>query len=752
VTGPRIVGIPATRGVKDPQIEAILRALKENVESISSSLFKLPTAAGSYEFYGSGAGSGTGTGGDTGTGGTGGGGGTEPDFTPPPTPTGLLVTGAFSNIILSWTSPTSLYANHAYTQIWRATSNALGAAVMIGFAPGAVYTDPVANNSTYYYWIRFVSKADVGGPYNASPGTVGQTTTDPAYVLAVLSGQITESQLFSSLQSRINLIDGATSLSGSVNARINNEAQLRLAAITSEANARQTKDDDLQTQINTIVATGSGDVQQILAALQTETTARINGDNAEATARETLATQLRGNYLGTDPSALTTGLVYNERQTRITAEGVISSQVTSLSSTVTNNFNTLTASINSEANTRATNDDTIASSVLVVSAVANAKNRTYFQSTAPTAPLVVGDLWYNSADNNKLHRWSGTAWVVTDDTRIAANEAAISAEVTARSNADTAFTQSITTLTSTVNTKARTFSQTTAPPSSGLVDGDLWFDTDDDRKLYRWNGTTWVVSDDARINTNTVAIQTEATTRANADNSLFAQYTVKVDLNGRVSGFGLASTLNNATPFSEFTIIADRFSVVSPTNPGETPTVPFVIGQVNGQQVVAISNALIQDAAITNAKIGLLAVDTAQIANSAIKEAKIDNLAVTEAKIGNLAVGSTKIKDGAITTTKIFAGAVTADKIDASAVTADKISAGAVTASKVSVTDLSSISANLGTITGGSLNIANKFSVDSSGNVQIRNAATGARLEVTNSVINVYDTSGQLRVRMGYLL
>jgi hypothetical protein len=284
------------------------------------------------------------------------------------------------------------------------------------------------------------------------------------------------------------------------------------------------------------------------------------------------------------------------------------------------------------------------------------------------------------------------------------------------------------------------------------VDGDLWFDTDDDRKLYRWNGTTWVVSDDARINTNTVAIQTEATTRANADNSLFAQYTVKVDLNGRVSGFGLASTLNNATPFSEFTIIADRFSVVSPTNPGETPTVPFVIGQVNGQQVVAISNALIQDAAITNAKIGLLAVDTAQIANSAIKEAKIDNLAVTEAKIGNLAVGSTKIKDGAITTTKIFAGAVTADKIDASAVTADKISAGAVTASKVSVTDLSSISANLGTITGGSLNIANKFSVDSSGNVQIRNAATGARLEVTNSVINVYDTSGQLRVRMGYLL
>ncbi|CAB4122398.1 Domain of unknown function DUF1983 [uncultured Caudovirales phage] len=65
----------------------------------------------------------------------------------------------------------------------------------------------------------------------------------------------------------------------------------------------------------------------------------------------------------------------------------------------------------------------------------------------------------------------------------------------------------------------------------------------------------------ATVGSNSAAISAEATARANADGDLYAQYTLRVDVNGRVSGFGLASDANS----SDFIIRADRFSIVSPT-------------------------------------------------------------------------------------------------------------------------------------------------------------------------------------------
>lgn len=72
-------------------------------------------------------------------------------------------------------------------------------------------------------------------------------------------------------------------------------------------------------------------------------------------------------------------------------------------------------------------------------------------------------------------------------------------------------------------------------------------------------------------------------------------------------------------------------------------------------------------------------------------------------------------------------------------------------ADKIDAVELSAISANLGTITAGSLNINGKFIVDAFGNTTIRSAATGARLVIQNNVIKVYDASGTLRVRLGDL-
>lgn len=56
-----------------------------------------------------------------------------------------------------------------------------------------------------------------------------------------------------------------------------------------------------------------------------------------------------------------------------------------------------------------------------------------------------------------------------------------------------------------------------------------------------------------------------------------------------------------------------------------------------------------------------------------------------------------------------------------------------------------------GDLVAGSININNKFLVDQNGNVTIRSALTGARVEQTNEVIKVYDENDILRVKLGNL-
>lgn len=66
------------------------------------------------------------------------------------------------------------------------------------------------------------------------------------------------------------------------------------------------------------------------------------------------------------------------------------------------------------------------------------------------------------------------------------------------------------------------------------------------------------------------------------------------------------------------------------------------------------------------------------------------------------------------------------------AITAAKISAGAITSDKINVSQLSAISADLGSITGGSINIGNgKFKVDSSGNFTATNGSLTGTINAT---------------------
>jgi hypothetical protein len=113
-----------------------------------------------------------------------------------------------------------------------------------------------------------------------------------------------------------------------------------------------------------------------------------------------------------------------------------------------------------------------------------------------------------------------------------------------------------------------------------------------------------------------VAVEQNTTTNASEIDGLSAQYTVKIDNNGSVSGFGLASTPNDDTTdgsFSEFYVNADRFAI---TEPGSTsPNIPFIVqtsSTTNNGEFVS-SGVYIEDAFIKNGD-----VETLKIGDNAV--------------------------------------------------------------------------------------------------------------------------------------
>lgn len=190
----------------------------------------------------------------------------------------------------------------------------------------------------------------------------------------------------------------------------------------------------------------------------------------------------------------------------------------------------------------------------------------------------------------------------------------------------------------------------------------------------------------------------KATVQAHAKsiNGLEAQYTVKVDVNGKVAGYGLATTPKNGTPESKFIVNADRFGIGAP---GKADVFPFT-------------------------------VDTRQ-----------NRVGVN----GELVVNGKAIVD------KLNAGDIHGDKITANTLNANRLKAGSVTAREIGVDKLSAISANIGDIRGGRMDLGNgRFVVENNGDVSLSSSSGQVGMKLKNERLTVYDTRGYLRVIVGY--
>lgn len=202
---------------------------------------------------------------------------------------------------------------------------------------------------------------------------------------------------------------------------------------------------------------------------------------------------------------------------------------------------------------------------------------------------------------------------------------------------------------------------------------------------------------------NTAAVQTHA----QSINGLEAQYTVKVDVNGKVAGYGLATTPRNGTPESKFIVNADRFGVGST---GKADIFPFT-------------------------------VDTRQNRVGVNGELVVNGKAIVD-----------RLNAGDIHGDKITANTLNANRLTAGSVTAREMAAGSITADKLNVNNLSAISANMGNINGGSLNLGNgRFVVNNNGHLSMNATSGNVGMKITNERIDVYDARGVLRVRLGKL-
>lgn len=92
------------------------------------------------------------------------------------------------------------------------------------------------------------------------------------------------------------------------------------------------------------------------------------------------------------------------------------------------------------------------------------------------------------------------------------------------------------------------------------------------------------------------SVSAEAALRISGDNDINAKYTVKINANGYVTGYGLIATANNGTPTSEMVFQVDKFKV---SDTGQTPKQMFAVGAVNGVTTMILNGNMIADGSIT---------------------------------------------------------------------------------------------------------------------------------------------------------
>jgi prefoldin subunit 5 len=262
----------------------------------------------------------------------------------------------------------------------------------------------------------------------------------------------------------------------------------------------------------------NGDEENVIALIETESEARVDGDTALATLISRIGAAGSG-----------TAFILDLNTVQVSPTETLGVRLSSISSSLASSA----AAINTETTARTTADAALAQTISKIGA--SSTDGVSFILNLDSVRVLPGETL-----GQRLNQIASATNAAT---------AAVSSEAVTRAAADSSFAATLSTLQSTVG------------------------------------GFT------SSIQTLTTSV-----------NGVQAQYSVKIDNNGRVSGFGLISQPINGTIVSTFNFNADVFRIWN----GTSNVAPFV---VEGG-VVKIQNAQIENAAIANCSIDKLTVGT----------------------------------------------------------------------------------------------------------------------------------------------
>lgn len=439
-----------------------------------------------------------------------------PNLSTPPAPTGFNAVGAFDGRInLTWDIPGTLYSNHAYTNVYRAEADNFANAILVGREAGSFYTDNVRDDVTikpYYYWITFTSAGDIEGPLNATAGTQAQALYDPDYIIGQIQGLISKSELASEVLAPVDAIPGIQTTLSDHGARISStEAALSdlLNIPAFDSTATYAVDD---------LVSYNGFTWRALVAMSDPVPTPTEGANW---------TQV-GQYTTFSDVIAANSVAIDDLDIRITSnEGALTSygtDITALQNRVTDTESGISG------------------------------NSTAINTLDSRVTTAEGSISANSSDITLLQN----------------SLTAAQGDITANSDALTLIDSRVTTAEGTISANSSDITQLQADVQALDVDGNAQALQDLDVRVTANEDSITAISSDvttltASVDGNTSALQTKAEVSAVQDlendvTVLSAQYTVKLDVNGYVSGIGLS---NDGTG-SEFIVASDAVYFIDP--------------------------------------------------------------------------------------------------------------------------------------------------------------------------------------------
>ncbi|KRU23550.1 phage tail protein [Psychrobacter piscatorii] len=470
------------------------------------------------------------------------------------------------------------------------------------------------------------------------------------------------------------------------------------AAIASEATTRSNAISALSGRVDTTVAKTNDNAAAIIA----EQTARTNADSALSTRIDTVTAESGANKTA----------IQSEVTARTTADTALGQRI----DTVITKTDSNTAAIASESTTRTNADSAL--STRIDTLVSKSANNAAAINTEVTARTNADSALSTRIDTVSSKTDANTASITTVNNTLT-NELGSQAEqintvqsstATAQSKADKAETDAATAQTAANNAatlagnKGEVIYQWQTPAAARQLPQNLWIDTTGGKNTpKRWDGNAWIVvtdkaATDAQAAANAAqATATEALGKANTATTNIA--TIKTDLSAVTTESGATATA-----------VQTLQSSVG-TNTSSIQTSNQVIDGLRAQSttVLDVNGYVVGTGTYNDGKTGTFAVRADEFyigSPNGSKELGFVHYETAQEINGVIIPIGTYLRNAYIAN-----GAITLAKIDTA-----------------TITSLSALSATIG---------------------HFKSAESGARLEIKDSLLSVYDDNNVLRVRLG---